>query len=259
MNSASPAPFRPEEPAWSAGRWTFYVVLVFGLHLGLFYCLSARQPLTVRPVVAAPVIQSYPLAQFPAEWEDPTIFAQPHPRGFAGQAWLPLPEINFPPFRWSEPARLLELPVAQLGNWLVQLASTNKLSVAFPSLVPPPTLTVLARPDAPQRLRDSTTRLADGLSNRKWQNAPATLPRTAARDGLTNTLVQLLVDRRGFTISAMLLRPGSGDPELDQTALRLARTARFNPVAPPQTTEVGTLIFEWAPMPITTGPAANTP
>jgi hypothetical protein len=259
MNSASPAPFRPEEPAWSAGRWTFYVVLVFGLHLGLFYGLSARQPQTVRPVVAAPAMQSYPLAQFPAEWEDPTIFAQPHPRGFAGQTWLPRPEINFPPFRWSEPARLLELPVAQLGNWLVHLASTNKLSVAFPSLVPPPTLTVLARPDAPQRLRDSTTRLTDGLTDRKWQNAPATLPRAAAREGLTNTLVQLLVDGRGFTISAMLLRPGSGDSELDQTALHLARTARFNPVAAPQSTSVGTLIFEWATLPLTNRPAANTP
>jgi hypothetical protein len=259
MNSASPAPFRPEEPAWSAGRWTFYVVLVFGLHLGLFYGLSARQPQTVRPVVAAPVMQSYPLAQFPAEWEDPTIFAQPHPRGFAGQTWLPRPEINFPPFRWSEPARLLELPVAQLGNWLVQLANTNKLSVTFPSLVPPPTLTVLARPDAPQRLRDSTTRLTAGLIDRKWQNAPATLPRAAARDGLTNTLVQLLVDGRGFTISAMLLQPGCGDSELDQTALRLARTARFNPVASPQSTTVGTLTFEWATLPLTNRPAANTP
>jgi TonB family protein len=259
MNSVSPAPFRPEEPAWSAGRWTFYLVLVFGLHLGLFYALSARHPQTVRPVVAAPVMQTYPAAQFPAAWEDPTIFAQPHPRGFAGQTWLPLPQIKFPSFRWSEPARLLELPVAQLGDWLVQLASTNKLSVAFPSLVPPPTLTVLARPDAPQRLRDSTTRLADGLINRKWQNAPAALPPAPARDGLTNTVVQLLVDGRGFTISAMLLRPGSGDPELDQTALRLARTARFNPVAPPQNTAVGTLIFEWAPGPLTNAPAATTP
>lgn len=259
MNSTSPAPFRPEELAWSAGRWAFYLVLVFGLHLGLFYGLSARQPRTVRPVVAAPVIQSYPVAEFPEEWEDPTIFAQPHPRGFAGQTWLPLPKINFPPFRWSEPARLLELPVAQLGNWLVQLASTNKLSVAFPSLVPPPTLTVLARPDAPLRLRDSTTRLTDGLSNRKWQNAPVALPLAPARDGLTNTLVQLLVDGRGFTISAMVLRPGSGDPELDQTALRLARTARFNPVTPHQATAVGTLIFEWSPAPFTNGPATTPP
>jgi TonB family protein len=259
MNSATPAPFRPEEPAWSTGRWTFYLVLAFGLHVGLFYAFSERQPKSPRPIVAAPVMQTYPAPHSPFEWEDPTIFALPHPRGFAGQTWLPLPQIDVPPFRWSEPARLLELPVARLGNWLGELASTNKLSVTFPSLAPPPTLTILARTDVPVRRRDSTARLADGLSGRTWQNAPATLPLAPARDNLTNTVVQLLVDGRGFTISALLLRPGSGDAELDQTAVRLARTARFNPIAPRETTAVGTLIFEWSPAPPTNNPAAPTP
>jgi TonB family protein len=254
MNSVPPATVHPEEPAWSAGRWTFYLALAFALHVGLFYAFSEREPPPPRATLPAPAIQNYSIAPLPVTWEDPTLFALPHPRGFAGQTWLRRPQFSVAPFRWSEPARMLDLPVTQLGSWLFDLARTDPLGANLPSLSPRPTLTVLPRLDRPHQPRDSKFRLVGELEHREWRNAPPTLPLAPGRDGVTNTLVQLLVDGRGFTISATLLRPGSGDSELDQAALRFARTARFNPDGAPSAPAVGTIIFEWA-----TTPPPNAP
>jgi hypothetical protein len=78
--------------------------------------------------------------------------------------------------------------------------------------------------------------------------------------------VQLLVDARGNTVSAVLLVAGSGatQSEADQRALNLARAAQFEAVEPgaakPATQSadwsIGTMIFEWQTV---LEPSTNTP
>ena len=83
-------------------------------------------------------------------------------------------------------------------------------------------------------------------------------------DLLTNSVVQLIVDARGNTFSAVLLpNLNSRDPDqsrADQSALNLAQHARFE--ATPTTGDAvggitfGTMVFQWQTVP---KPATNSP
>lgn len=266
MNAASLATQPPEEvappedPNWSTGRWIFYLLLAFGLHIGLIFVLGDRQPLEARPVRNAATLQTM---SHPSEWlelHDPTIFALPHPRGFAGTTWLRRPQITFAPFRWTEPPRLLALTVEQLGAALVRHVETNAPVLhTFEATAPPLTAVLLPAEDefprGPARLR-----VTGNLAGRAMRNAPESLPLQPVPDAavLTNNVVQVLVEPRGQVISAVLIPPGSGVKATDQNALRLARNLRFQAVDPATPTTVGRLIFEWQTLPATNAPA-NAP
>src|SRR5262245_6002427 len=88
-------PARPE--TWSIARRVFYIVLAFAIHVGLIFAFGNRKPIVARSVVNAPRIQ---LASGHSELQlldDPTLFALPHPRGFAAATWLQLPRVEFAP------------------------------------------------------------------------------------------------------------------------------------------------------------------
>lgn len=261
MNAPPLDPQRPAETAaaaersWSSGRWMAYIALAFGLHIGLVFALGDRQPIQPRPVKNAAAIHTTTRQTEWQQLDDPTIFALPHPRGFAGATWLRLPEITFAPFRWNEPARLLPLPVAQLGTIFLRHAETNSPALRDIAATAPPAPTVLSPIEIVPVRKNSTLHINGGLTGRALRPGAINLPLQPARDGLTNTIVQVLVDERGQVVRATLLPPGSGAPEADQTALKTARNLRFSAQPGSTAATVGRLIFAWATTPPT--PAAT--
>ena len=102
----------------------------------------------------------------------------------------------------------------------------------------------------------SALRIEGALAQRRLLSPPE-LPAWMKPDLLVASVVQLLVDASGKTISAVLLPPGNGYNDADQAALSLARSARFEPLADsPTNLTVGTLTFEWQTLPM---PATNAP
>lgn len=253
MNAAS-----SEQRGWSGGRWGALITLVFALHVGLIFALGGRKPVIPRRVENAPAVQFATRLTDAQQLEDPTLLARPHPRGFAGASWLPVPQLEFPPFRWTEPPRWLELPGEQLTAGFLRYVQTNRptrLGLA-PLPAPEPARLPASETSFPAK-RDSNYHLNGGLANRRWLNAPADLPPQSAADPLTNSVVLALVDSDGQVISPVLLPPGSGSRRTDEFALELVRTARFAPAGNDLT--VGTLVFEWNTVPLadTNSPGAK--
>jgi hypothetical protein len=247
-----------EPRAWSPARRWGWIALVFAAHVGLILALGSRKPSTPRPPAPAP---SLGLAPDASEWialNDPTLFALPQRQGFAGAAWLNPHTNEVPPFRWTEPPRLLLLPVADLGVAFVQFMRTNRFGNQKFEPKPVPDLplpvavemTVASPPN-------STLRVADDLVTRRLLNPPQ-LQSWPSLDLLTNTVVQVLVNADGNVMSGTLLPPGCGEPKADQRALEFARAARFEPLRRPSPAlTFGALVFEWHTEPLTNAPAAN--
>lgn len=264
MNAAPSAPQRPPEvlPAaeapWSVGRWVVYIAIAFALHVGLFYFLADRPPLPTRPVKNATVLHLSETQTEQQQLDDPTLFALPHPRGFASRTWLRLPQINFAPFRWTEPARLLPLPVEQLGSVFLKQTEANPPTRRELELIATPLTSVVVPADLDDVRTLSTLRLKGIPPDRYLRRASPALPVFSAKEPLTNTVIKILVDARGQVLSPTLFFSGSGSKEADQTAMKIALNLWFNPVAKTTPLTSGWLIFEWATTP-TTNPPATTP
>jgi len=257
----SPAP-------WPRHRWWLLIALVFAAHVGLIFALGERHPIVPRVPGPAPELRLAIGSSELLALHDPTLFALPHPKGFAAAAWRQISQAGFPPFRWAEPPRWLALPVEQLGDTLLRFVQTNTFTrIEFETLPAPdlalPAVRLEIAPATP-----SVARVAGGLAQRRWLN-PVELPSWPSADLLTNSLVQVLVDAAGNVVSHTLLRPDSGSKDADQQradqrALELAKAARFAPL--PQSGSAsrnplgqltrGTLIFEWHTVP---PPATNAP
>jgi hypothetical protein len=184
---------------------------------------------------------------------DPTLFALPHRQTFSGQAWLSFSNQAFEPFLWTEEARWLDLNSAELGD------AFRKAIENQPATIPPLVTPVGERQRLPELLTaepfstNSTLRLGLGLAKRHLKNkfALRSWPHT---DILTNSVVQVLLDAEGQTVSCTLLPPGCGLNEADQQALAFARAARFQPTrvegpnqtaAPGAGLTLGQMIFQW--------------
>jgi TonB family protein len=252
MNSAVTEP-----RAWSPARRSLLIMLVFAAHVGLILALGNRNPVRPRPPAPAPSLSLAPDSSELLELNDPTLFALPHRQGFAGAAWLKIPTVQFPPFRWTEPPRLLPLPIADLGVTFAQFMRTNVFVSRQFETKPAPDLPLpVAQEFAVAPTTNSTLRVAGDLVNRRLLNPPQLQP-WPALDLLTNTVVQVLVNAEGNVVSPTLLTV-SGSKPADQSALDIARAARFEPLrrSSPALT-VGALIFEWHTEPLTNAPAAN--
>jgi len=259
-----------ELPPWPRRRWGWTIALVFAGQVSLIFWLGERGPVRSRPPRPAPTLRlaggaSHELLAL----QDPTLFALPHRRGFSGPAWLEPPVLQNRPPDWSEEARCLPLPVAQLGAGLGQFIPTNSLA---PLQMPPlgePEWALFEPASLPLSPEQSRLRVEGGLAGRRLL-ATLDLPAWQHSDVLTNTIVQVLVNAEGRPVSVTLLPPGSGLTTADDHALAQARTARFEPASaggqegqplPPPLAHLawGSLVFEWhtLPLPPTNAPAAK--
>jgi len=237
---------------WSRRRWWTLIVLVFAAHLGLIFAFSDRNAGAPRAPAFAPTLHLVPGYDEILALTDPTLFALPNRNGFAGATWLRPPDVELEPFRWTEPPRLLALPVDKLGNTFTRFVTTNRLSPFELDVkpAPEPALPLTFGFKLPLATR-STLRLGGGLANRHWLNPPILGPWPAS-DLLTNSVLQVMVNARGDVVSATLMPPGSGLPEADQFALETAKAARFEPLRNgAMGPTVGTLIFQWYTVPKT--------
>jgi TonB family protein len=246
-------PTVPAERSWPWHRWALFIGLVFAAHVGFLFAFGGRQRVTPRAIVNAPMLQFTTYRSEREQLDDPTLFAMPHLDGFAGAAWMRPPRIEFAPFRWTEPPRLLPLSGAELGATFLQRQRTNHLARLELDPLPPPALTQpkLAGLNRTST-RQSTPNVGGALAQRHWLNAPTDLPPQPAPDLLTNSVVQVWVEPDGQILSAALLLPGSGSKAADQLALKIARTAQFAPLRATATNSTfGMLIFEWQTIPQT--------
>lgn len=244
-----------EARPWSRRRWGTLIALVFAMHVGLIFALGDRKPVTPRPPASAPTLSVAPKSDECIALNDPTLFALPHREGFAGEAWLKIPNVKYQPFRWTEPPRLLSLPVQKLGDMFAQFMQTNLLAPFELEIKPTAEVTAPVVPEIGLMIAThSTLRLEGGLAHQRLINPPE-LPSQPWTDLLTNSVVQVLVSPDGEVISPGLLGR-SGSPAADQFALEVARSVRFERSRNGDAKlTVGVLIFEWHTVPMTNAPA----
>ena len=264
MNAAPPdAPpasdFVPvSETPWPLWRWLFWIALVFVLHIGLFVGLGYHKPVPPRAVKNAVSLKPILGRSEALELQDPTVFAGPHPRGFAASTWLRPPSIPFPIFRWTDPPRLLALATEQLGTLSLSQGAAHGAVARAVEIAPTPIATILPPLPPPPAPTSSSLRLVGNLAERKLESIPDVLPLQRAQENLTNTLVQVTVDEAGRVFSPVLLPPGSGSKEADQLALKTVAGMKFAPVGKTPRLTVATLIFEWQMEAPTNGVRAAT-
>lgn len=246
-------------PIWSRRRWSLAIALVLAFQAALILLLE-KNSIGERPrALAIPAVQMQPdisLERFLVS--DPTVFVLPHRNGFSGAAWLnQLPSPNFQPADWTEPPRALTLAAASLGGNFQEFTAALSLP-QFDSLAtidPAPSVPSPSPIETP--LMKSTSRIAGPLAQRRMLTV---LPLRAweSADLVTNSVVQLLVDAEGKTISAVLLSTGlklKSQSDADTNALELAKATQFEPDTTGAAT-VGTLTFEWQTLP---PPSTNAP
>lgn len=237
-------------------RWLVWVLVVFGAQVGIILWLGARRPPAVRPVVdgvSLSVARGTHLDL--VAYQDPTLFALPHRRGFSGAAWLHAPPLRLPTFEWPDEPRWLALSTIRLGQaFQDHMASNSFVSLPAPDqsrpdlTLPPPVAFQLLPERSTVRVEGA---LADRLPSRAFNVSP--WPHT---DLLAPSVVQVVVDPQGWPVSVGLLS-SSGLKAADDQALREARSARFQN-RPPRAAENGSrhqelawgkLVFQWQTLP----------
>jgi len=259
--------------SWSRGRWWVAVLFVTVVQAGLIFGLSDRKPIVPRPpgfFTTFHLVAEAPSGSAIGEWlslEDPTLLALPDPRGFSGSAWMIAPRLRHQSQDWTEPPRWLGLPVAGLGVTFAEFIRTNSLGPRLLADKPPPSLSEVAL--SPLALpATSTIRLEGDLAGREVLTS-LEVPPISHTDILTDTVVQVVVDPRGFVFSPPVVIGASGSKTADQLALELVKSIRFKPVAPIRSDAArdasaltwGRIIFQWRTLelPATNRPAAGLP
>jgi len=250
-------PATAEPRRWSPGKFWGTIALVFALQLALIFWLGNR-PSTTPPrlVASAPRVRlSHDSGELLALL-DPTLFALPHHRRFSGKSWIKAAPQDVHPADWSETPLWLELPMPQLTAAFRDFVQTSG-PLPFQAVVPEPSPAVATGP-GPAVSTPSTLRIEGGLSGRRLLSSFG-LSGWTNSNLLTNSVVQVVVDAQGNTLSRRLLS-GSGYVEADRRALELAKIARFAPeeiTGPerakrrPEKLTLGTLTFEWQTLPPT--------
>jgi len=248
-----------QEPrAWTARRWWTMAVLVLMIHVGLIFALGARKLRPVRTVSRVPVLHWAAANDEFIALNDPALFALPQANDFGAAIRTQTPAFNPRPFYWTEPARWPPLAPAPPDRTFGRFLQSNAPPVAALDFAPEPQFDAPAVPALTALRQPSTLRLRGELAGRPLL-APPHLPAWPAADVIAPSKVQVLVDPAGGVVSAVLLPPDLGlesdlhDDHADQTALNLARTARFAPAA---RLTVGQMIFNWETVP---PPATNAP
>ena len=234
----------PPGDGWSRRKFYSVIFLALLAHLALIFIFGAKKSVAPRVVGFVPQLQIANAANELIALGDPTLFVLPHANDFASVAWLRPPVITPPSFIYTEPPRFLPLPVEKLGATFGAFMQTNRFAEFQFNFKPEPPLAgadLVFESPLPQQ---STLRVAGELVSRPLLNQ-ISVPSLPVNDVLRSTRVQVLVDASGNVVSAVLLE-SSENNGADQTALQLARTARF---APAEQLAFGQLIFHWHTIP----------
>src|SRR6266446_2278968 len=199
-----------EPPRWTTRRWIQTVALAFLVQAALIFLLVERQQPVPSPPkfgtkiqLAADGSSARSLGELSAV-SDPAAFALPNAHGFSGAAWLTFAPLTYQLTDWTEPPRWLALDERHLGQAFAAFVATNASPPLLIADKPLPRLTAAVIYAAAEPLStQSVLRLEDDLARRSLV-APLPLPSWPNTDVLTNSIVQLLVDAQGQTLSAVL-------------------------------------------------------
>jgi hypothetical protein len=227
--------------------------------VGLIAYFGERQPLLSRAMrsktslwLAADPFSAAQVAALSAV-DDPALLALPSLQGFSGKAWLSFPAIDYPLSDWTEPPPFLALDVSRLGETFSSFVGSNGLPDVALTAKPAPEIPGLqiSVPPLPVPV-GSEFRVEGALQSRRLLGS-IEVPAWPHDELLTNTVVQVLVDDEGNTLSTTLLT-SSGSKGADAYALNQSSGARFEPVletnAPPARSVFGRLIFQWQTAPL---------
>jgi len=253
---------------WTSTKWTLMLLGVMALQVGLIFALGERKSPKPRVADVMRTLQLTGMRSEIQELHDPTLFTRPHARDFSAHRWLSVAVPSFPVFRWTEPARPLDLAVQQLGAGFIQFMRTNQFAASLLGARPAPEIFTHQLAEVSEAVpAQSTLSILGDLARRQLVNPPK-LPAFAADDLLTNSVMRVQVDAAGRVFSAVLLgtagQSGGSGSEADRTALELTRELQFaprtggswlsNPVA--ELTH-GWLIFQWRTLPTTNEATTN--
>lgn len=252
-----------ERRAWSGRRWGITAVLVLGAQLGLLWWLEDRTPPHRISSAPAPSLSFAGLRQNqpPApdhptltDLADPTLFALPHPQGFSASLWRWTNSGPLQTFLWSAPYEWLA-PTSGFQEMPPAITNAPTLSLSA-RLEPVPDFTLPTMPPLPV-LRDRSVWHIEGELAQRRLLTPLSPQTWTTNTVLTNSVVRLLVDAEGRTLSATLLNSCKYEPA-DTQALEQARAARFDTLAqsgPARVTSPlahltwGQIVIEWATLP----------
>ena len=248
MNARDAAPHSfPELPpaaSWGWKKLCLVIALAFAAHLAFVFLLGAKKTAVPRAVANVPVFHLADRSGELARLTDPTLFALPHAGDFAPGAWARPPAVAPPAFGYDEPPSFLPLDAAGLGGAFSAFMRTNRFAEQPLDFKPAPQLPAPAATVESALPQNSSWRLAGKIAGRKILDS-FSAPIVTWNDVPSPSRVQLLVDRDGHVLSAVLLET-SGDNDADQTALVLARTLRF---VPADQAVFGEIIFNWHTVP----------
>ncbi len=264
------APAESSVRKWTWTRWAAAIAVVFALHVILIFIFGARKPISPLPVKNAPSLAL--VGESGGDWSalnNATLFALPANNGFAGEMWAQLPPANFRKLDWTEDPHWLSatssVPIAGLGLAFNSFVQTNRFASVHFDFNQPPQVTAPAIPAQPPLAQNSTLQIEGEIAKRPLLT-PMKLPSWTNTDVIAPSVVQVLVDAAGDVVSAVFLPPENFSDEsrgadADQSAVKLARTARFAPlpdndgetqIGPVSRFTFGQLIFNWQTVPPTT-------
>ncbi len=253
-------PASVETEIWPRRKWWAAIILAFGLQVGLVLWLGDRSPVITQSLGSAPSIfltESAP-TRLPT-LTDPLLFSPANPHGFSGQVWTSNPKLEYEASEWTSPPVFLTLQTHRLTNEFSNFIKTNS-TPAFavvdsrePQLASPRLLLPGPVAAPPSRL------LIEGELVGRVISAPPALPSWPHTDLLSNSVVQVVVDLDGNTVSANLLSSCGlkvpdkvPDKDPDKYALNVARSFRYQSIRSPgpEPSPIGALtwgklIFEW--------------
>lgn len=181
---------------------------------------------------------------------DPTLFALPSGRGFAGAGWKRGTEFNYQSRDWTEPLHWLTNRATFPGPGQLSDVPANH-PPAGPTK-PVPRVTEAAPAPLPMPGK-SALRLEGAIARRALRSIPE-LPPIVHSNLLADTTVRVGVQADGHVFSAAIAR-ASGLKAADDRALEIARAARFEPVqetagtSGPPALGWGELTFRWHVVP----------
>jgi hypothetical protein len=260
-------PSAREVPPWSRRRWFWLISAALVIQVGLVYLVSDRSTLPRRQAslnLATRAID--PRRPGPALVElqvldDPTLYALPSVRGFAGVGWEGAALHAPPPAEWGEPLRWLTNSPEALSQVLESRLAPTQAQTTFLSKRPRPRLSEAFAAPLPMSTQ-SLVRVEGDLAGRGFRT-PVVVPSVTHSNALANTVVQVCVDPDGEPFSAVVLR-SCGLKSADAQALALAASMWFapDPASSGGTGGVGArwgeLIFEWHTM-VEAAPGARSP
>jgi hypothetical protein len=239
----------PEFSVWTRGRFLGVVGCLFALQAGLIALFGARAarrveappPSTQFRAVGAVMSQEQLRRLFFAS--DPAVFPLPSSHGFSGRAWMDQPPAQYHSTNQLEAPLWLALDAAQLGTAPAILNNENGITPLTLAQLDMPQLEPLPAFLLPEIIpTQSVFRIEGELAQRLLDPAPE-LHAWPSAQLLTNTVVQIAVNRDGDVMAARLLtRCGSADADGDAVAKAMA--LRFRPSADARTLWAQA-VFHW--------------